>query len=114
MDNSALLALQLAVNFDIHGVPATITRPAPDETPIVTTGVWTEPLAENQPFGTDIRRFDPRLVFMVRTSAVPDAKKGTLIEAPPRGGGAVQTWIVDGYELKTAERLRLIVKPTTS
>lgn len=100
--------------FESFGVPAIVTRPAPDETPVVTTGIWLQPLSEGQPYGTDIRRFDPRRVFALRTSDVPDAKKGTLIEAPTEAGGAVQAWLVDGYEQTDPDHLRLILKPTTT
>src|SRR5687767_5430682 len=99
--------------FTAFGVPATVTRPAPDEMPIVTTGVWMHPLTETQSFGSDIRRFDPRWVFAVRTSAVPDARKGTLVETSGPNGGAIRMWQVDGYDSTEGDHLRLILKPTT-
>ncbi len=114
MDLSALRALVLSTNLDVFGVPATVTRPAPDDTPITTTGVWLPSLSESQPFGTDLRRFDPRRVLAVPTKHVPDAKKGTVILAPDESGGAVRAWMVDGYDSVEADHLRLIVKPTTT
>jgi hypothetical protein len=80
------------------GLPATVTRPAPDDAPIATTGFWTLALEESQPFGTDLRRREPRQVFVLPRSTVPTLPRGTRIAASDLEGGAVKQWMVDGLD----------------
>jgi hypothetical protein len=43
------------------GLDIQVTRPAPDDTPVPTTGVWIPPpLEETRPVGTDFQRHEPR------------------------------------------------------
>jgi len=105
MDLGPLRGLAFGVNLNIWGVPATVTRPAPDNTPVETRGIWTSELDERRPFGTDFQRREPRRVLVLpRAFASPD---GTVASLPtlPRGtsitaldclGGTSRTWIVDG------------------
>ena len=77
------------------GVAATVTRPAPDNTPIETTGFWVSPLEEAQPYGTAFQRRDPRRVFVLSRIDVPTLPPGTVIEAAEYDGDTVKTWRVD-------------------
>ena len=50
MDLGPLRTLALEINLAAHGVSATVTRPAPDDTPVSTTGIWyTQRLDETRP-----------------------------------------------------------------
>lgn len=101
MTFDALRGWALSVQFDCTGVPITVTMPAPDDTPIVTTGVWLErPLDEPRPFGRDLQQLGARKVMgIIRTTDLPSVPRGTLILAPEREGGPIKTWRVDGgYE----------------
>ena len=92
------------------GVPVTITRPAPDNAPIATTGVWLEPNTEDQPFGTDVRRAEPRRLLAIPRSALAMVPvRGTTVAAPEIEGGTVKTWRVDGVERSDADHWRLFV-----
>lgn len=99
MDLGPLRTLALDLTTSAFGVAATVTRPAPDNTPIVTRGIWvTTALDETQPYGTDFKRRDPRRVFAVSKAAVPTLPRGTTVVAPLPEGGADHTWRVDGYD----------------
>lgn len=99
MSLDALRASALDATFNILGVPITVTRPAPDDTPIVTTGVWLErPLEEPRAFGQDFQRLDARKVLgIIRTSTLQSVPRGTMILAPELEGTIDKTWQVDGY-----------------
>jgi hypothetical protein len=111
MDLGPLRTLALSVNLNVHGVDATVTRPQPDDTPIATRGVWSSPLDEQQPFGTDLRRVEPRRVLVLPKSALATVPRGTLIVAAEAPGGATKTWRVDGHDgAAQADYWRVIVK----
>lgn len=113
MDLGPLRALALELNFTAHGVAATVTRPAPDNAPIATRGIWvTSPLEEPRAFGTDYARREPRRVFALAKSAVPTLPRGTVIVAAETLGGATKTWRVDGFDpQEVQEQWRAILKP---
>lgn len=102
----------IAAALSAFGVPATVTRPAPDATPIPTTGIWTTPLAEVEPFGTDFQTLGARKVLAIaRSATLPSAPRGTVILAAESQGGVLKTWRVDGYDgpVRPDEmRLRLV------
>lgn len=99
MDIWALRALSLTVNLRAHGVPVTVTRPAPDNTPVETTGIWLAPLNDDRPVGGDFSRRDPRrLMALPITSALPSAPRGTVIAAREIGATVTANWRVDGYD----------------
>lgn len=99
MDLGPLRALALDLTAAAHGVAATVTRPAPDQAPIVTRGVWiTTPLEEPRAFGSVYARNTPRRVFAMAKSAVPTLPIGTTIVAADRVGGSVKVWKVDGLD----------------
>jgi hypothetical protein len=111
----SLRALALDITFSNMGVPATVTRPAPDNTPVSTSGIWLEPEDETQPFGTDFQNRGARKVMaFARTAALANAPRGTVIAAAELAGGTVKNWRVDGYARSvTADEMRLILIETT-
>lgn len=109
MDNGPLRALVLDINLTTHGVPATVTRPFPDDTPIVTRGIWLTWDTDAPPTGTEFQRREPRKVLALRRLDVPTVPRGTVILAPQKGGDTVQAWRVDGTETVFADHVRVIV-----
>jgi hypothetical protein len=95
--------LVLGLNLDFHGFPVTVTRPAPNDTPIATRGLWLRPLAEAQPYGTDWRNAQPRRILVLPkttlgtgVAAVPTCPRGTTIAAPVKLGDANVNWVAEG------------------
>ena len=86
MDLGPLRGLATELAFDAHGVPATVTRPFPDVTPIVTRGIWmtpglSRPFTEAFPRDFALQRREPERVMALQRSAVPTVPKGTRIDA---------------------------------
>lgn len=110
MNFGPLRSLVLSINQAVHGVAATVTRPAPDNAPIETTGIWqVAPLEEQQPFGTDFRRVEPRRVMVLSRADVPTIPRGTVIVAPETLDGVDKTWKVDGLDRTEGDHWRAIV-----
>jgi hypothetical protein len=76
--------------LDAFGVPATVTRPAPDNDPIETVGIWLLPHNMDEPIASGFQRREPVRVFALSKDAVPTLPRNTRIEAPERAGGARQ------------------------
>lgn len=96
-------------------VPVVVTRPAPAIEPVATEGIWLPSLIEEQPFGVDLRRRDPRRVMGIeRTATLDHIPRGSTIEAPEQLGAPTQTWMVEGYERVTPEEMRILVKPAVN
>jgi hypothetical protein len=95
--------------LDAFGVPATVTLPAPDDTPIETVGIWLAPFYQDDPTGSGFPRRESIRVFAVRKSAVPRLPIGTLIAAPELAGGDVVTWRVDGIDQADSEHTRALL-----
>ncbi len=114
MDLTALRALAQDVGFSTFGVPATVTRPAPDNAPVETTAVWLpDPLDETRPAGTDFQRREPRKVLALRRDApLPTMPRGTIVAAPEISGGAVKNWRVDELDRTLSDEWRVIVVRT--
>jgi len=87
-----------AAAMEAFGVPATVTRPAPDNTPVETTGVWVSSLEEARPVGTDFQRRDPRRVMALPRDVLSTLPRGTMVVAAEELGGVVKTWKVDGLD----------------
>lgn len=111
MDLGPLRALTLQLNLQAHGVDVTVTRPAPDDTPITTRGIWLTTETQDMPIATDFQRRDPRRVMALSRAAVPTVPRGTEIEAPEKAGDALQTWRVDGLDSLQADHVRVVVIP---
>lgn len=96
--------------LEAFGVPAVVTRPAPDTAPISTTAIWLPPLEESQPVGSDWIKEDPRRRLALPRRDVPQANNGTVITAAETLGGATRTWRKDGDERSIdAEWLHVLV-----
>jgi hypothetical protein len=100
-----------ALIAEAFGLPATVTRPAPDDTPIETTVVWVAPLPEEMPVGGTFRRQEPRRIASLPLAEVPTVPRGTVIEAAEAEGLETQTWRVDGIERVEFDHTRAIVLP---
>ncbi len=111
MDLTSLRAIAQDVGFAAFGVPATVTRPAPDNTSVVTTAVWLpEPLDETRPAGTDFQRREPRKVLALRRGdSLPTMPRGTIVAAPEISGGAAKNWRVDELDRTLPDEWRVIV-----
>lgn len=97
--------------FSAFGVPATVTRPAPDDTPIETTVIWISPAMIDGPAGFDLQRADRRRLLALRRDEVPTAPRGTLIDAPERDGDETLKWRVDSMDSVDADQIKVIVVP---
>lgn len=111
MDLGPLRTLALDLNFSAHGVAATVTRPAPDDDPIVTTAIWVTPTTNPLPAGLALQRHDQRRVLALKRADVPTVPTKTLIVAPPKAGDADQTWRVDGTDRVEPDHVRVTVQP---
>ena len=113
MDLGALRGRVLAANLAAHGVPATITRPAPDHAPIVTRVIWLTPLHdESMPVGRDYARRDARRVLAVPRAGCPTLPRNTYIDAAEAPNGAQATrWQVDSIEKASADHYQAAVVP---
>lgn len=109
MDLGPLRALALELTFSTHGVAATVTRPAPDDDPIVTQVIWVTPTTDGFPVSADFSRREARLVLAIRKSDVPTVPLRTKVVAPPPMGGPNDGWVVDGFDLIEREHVRVIV-----
>lgn len=97
--------------FSAFGVPAVVTRPAPDDDPIVTTAVWVMPTADLLPMGQDFQRRERRYLVALRRDAVPTLPRGTTIDAAEASGLTARTWRVDSIESIDTEAIRAWVVP---
>lgn len=111
MDLGPLRALALDLTSSAHGVVATVTRPAPDQAPVVTRGVWiTTPLEEPRSYGTDFQRREPRRVLALPKATVPTLPRGSIVVAADVVGGSIKVWRVDGLDPQVIpEQWRAIV-----
>ncbi|MCP4200652.1 MAG: hypothetical protein GY769_01800 [bacterium] len=94
MDLGALRQLTTELNFDAHGVPATVTRP--DLDPVETKGIWARPLFEDQPIGAEFSQREPRRVMAFSRAEFPTIERATVVSAPEQMGGAAVDWQTDG------------------
>jgi len=95
--------------LEAFGVPATVTRPAPDHEPIETSVIWVTPITDDVPGGMEFQRKERRRVLVLDRNAVPTVPRGTVIVAAERLGEVERTWRVDGLELEDADHHRVRV-----
>lgn len=107
------LRVPIGVAVATFGVPATVTRPAPHQTPIPTSAIWVSPTIEDVPPGLDIRRVSDIKVLWLPLADVPTVPRGTLIVAPEEGGATEKTWRVDGHSRREYDGVRVIVMEAT-
>src|SRR3954468_6638707 len=106
MDLVGLRATVVEVNFNTHGVPAQVTRPAPDDTVIATRVIWLTPGVDQLPSGAGFGRVGPTHLMAIRLDEGGTVPLGTLVMAAPQGGAVAVGWKVDGIE--GLDGLRLI------
>lgn len=114
MPVGALRALVRSTNQAAHGVPVTITRPAPENVPVTTTGVWLPPLTEDYPTGSDFQRRDPRKVLAIpRTATLTHIPRGSIVLAPELSTDSATAWRVDGLaDHVQADEIRVVLMPS--
>lgn len=95
--------------FSAFGVPATVTRPDPNDTPVATTIVWGSWLTEDALGGSQVQRREPKRVLSVRLDQVPTLPRGSVIEAAEVAGGTSKRWRVDGLERLETDLGRYVV-----
>ena len=108
MDIGEIRELTLDINFEVHGLDVTVTRPAPDDAPIETRGIWLTVETEDVPGGPFTRR-EGRRAMAFRKDEVPTAPTGTEILAPEAFGGDDVGWRVDGTAQIFVDHTRVIV-----
>lgn len=109
MAYGALRAQALSLNLAAHGLPATVTRPAPDATPISTSVVWVTPDTDDLPSGAPFGRREAREVAVLSRLAVPTCPIGTRIVAARIDGEAAQGWRVEGTDRSEPDHHRVFV-----
>lgn len=109
MDLGPLRRLALDLNFSAHGVPAVVTRPAPDDIAIETRVIWMTTTAEDQAAGGDYTRRDPHRVMVLRRDQVATAPRGTVILAPEKADDTPVSWVIDAHDKTEADQHRVIV-----
>lgn len=112
MDLGSLRDLVLDLNFDAHGVAATVT--APEGEAIATTGIWLDPIPVDQPVGRAYSTREPRRVMALRRDEVSEVPLGTIIAAAEKIGGVSRNWQIDGIESTLPDHFRVMVVPETS
>ncbi len=98
-----------ALALDAFGVNVVVT---PSEgIPVSTRGVWdASPPVEEQPFGTDLYRREPRRVLCLPRNVLTAVPRGSTIVAPEEDGGEAKTWVTEGPALTEYDCWRVIVK----
>jgi hypothetical protein len=109
MSFGASRAVVLAANFEVHGLPVTVTPPGGD--PVETRGIWMTPITEDGPAASEFSRREARHTIALLRSEVPSAPRGTTILGNPVYGAVPSTWRVDGVERSEAEHVRVTVVP---
>lgn len=110
MNLSELRAVVREVNFATHGVSATVTRPAPDDTAITTRVIWITPITDDGGgFGSSMQRREARRQVAIRFDDVPTVPRGTILVAASAFGGTAQRWRVEGPDRLEADHGRYIV-----
>ncbi len=99
----------------IQSIAVTVTRPAPNDDPITTRGIWCTPNTEPMPGGVEFSRREAIRILALRRDDVPTAPKDTVILAPhPEDlGGDPVGWVVDGTDLRAVDHHRVIVRRAT-
>lgn len=94
------------------GVPATVTRPHPDDTPLAATLVWVSPEAAGVPASdAPLTRVDPKRFAALSYAQVPTVPRKTVILAPETLGGLVRAWLVDGTTRVEVDHVIVVLLP---
>lgn len=95
--------------FATMGIPAVVTRPSPNDTPIETSLVWVNVETQGEPGGAEFVRRERIRVAVLDRDAVPSVPKNTRIVAAEREGGTERTWRVDAVDRSETDQTRVIV-----
>jgi hypothetical protein len=102
-------ALALQVQFDVMGLPVTVT---PSGDPVIeTTGIWLSPRLIDTPAGAEFQRRDPRRLLALSKVDVPTLVRGTRIDAAERVGDEVKAWRVDAVAVSDADHVWAVLIP---
>jgi hypothetical protein len=93
------------------GVPAVVTRPYPDDTPIETTGIWIPAIPTDVPFGMELQRQEPKAQMALPLADVPTLPSGSKVTAVDILGGTEKQWITDGEVIRHADEVRVYLIP---
>ncbi len=109
----SLVDLNDSINFDSGALPfqLPITVRRPSEGPITTTGIRVLLGSEEFPAGATFQRNEEQWAMKIRQSTVPTMPLKTIIDAPKRPGGLVESWRVDKVELEGAEHYFVLLIP---
>lgn len=112
MNLAALRGRVLTANLAAFGVPATVTRPHPDDTPITATLVWMSPEAAGVPASdAPLTRVDPKRFAALSYAQVPTVPRKTTILAPDTLSGALRAWLVDGTTRVAVDHVIVVLLP---
>lgn len=107
-----LRALALTTNLAVHGLPAIVTRPAPNDAPIPTSVIWLTTDFVDMPQGGEFTRSTPRRVMVLSRTDVPELPLETIVQAPERPGLDPTRWRVTDYAGLRADTHRVLVVPS--
>lgn len=103
------------VVLDAFGIEGTVTRPAPNDTPLTGVSiVWAGVLMEDTPSGVTAHRREAIKGLAVAREQVPVLPKGSVIEVAEIDGGPVKTWRVDAPDRSDAQWIHVIVTEVPS
>lgn len=116
MDLTSLRSLVRSINFETHGVDATIEPGAGQAfDPFVTRAIWLTPETEDQPRSLELHRRERSYVLAIPFVEIP--ARGAIVLAPRPAfdefHGEIERWEVDGFDRVDADhvRLRLVLAP---
>lgn len=109
MDLSSLRTLAVDLASVAFGVPATVTRPAPDDEPITTTLIWVASVTEAA--GIEIQRRETKRLAALPLADVATLPTGTRIAAPATLNGPMRYWRTDGEHERDDWRVRVWILP---
>ncbi len=99
----------LSAILSAFGVEGIVTRPAPDDAPIVTTVVWIPPSTDALPEDSPFQRREGVAILSIPVADVPTVPEGTQVDVPADGGGASRTWRVEAVLAIDADVVRVVV-----
>ncbi len=98
---------------DLLGVEVRVIRGS-SVPPSTGQGVWLFDLVDDKPVGSNFDKQDPRQVMALRVKDFATVARGSIVEAPPKSGGDVIEWEVDGHEKQTADWHHVILVRKTA
>lgn len=95
------------------GVDITVTRPAPDNEPIETAGIWCSSLInDDAPSGFGLHRKEQTKILAIPIDDdLPTVPLNSIVDAPLRKGLTARRWRVDGFQTPEGDEVRVILVP---